>query len=105
MKKLFKVLNAVMIALPGVVILMIVLTITVNNFTAKGVEKKLRNLPLPENTELIDSVSRAEKLSGNGNGMQYYGAILIKSEKTIDELEKFYSQYRENEWESLRSMK
>ena len=43
-------------------------------------------------------VSKAGKLVGSGNGMQYFGAILIKSELPLDELDRYYSQYRQDEW-------
>ena len=52
----------------------------INNHTAYKVEKALCEIPLPEETELIESLSQAGKLTGNGNGMQYFGAILIRSE-------------------------
>ena len=65
------------------------------------VEKELCATPLQENTQLIDSVSKAGKLTGNGNGMQYLGAILIQSELTMEQLDSYYSHYRENEWEYL----
>ena len=65
------------------------------------VEKKLCETPLPEKTELIESISRAGKLTGNGNGMQYFGAILIQSELSLKELDDYYSDYRSNEWEYL----
>ena len=51
----------------------------INNHTAYKVEKTLCEIPLPEETELIESLSQAGKLTGNGNGMQYFGAILVKS--------------------------
>lgn len=70
----------------------------VNNHYAKLVEKELRGTPLPEKTEIIDSVSRTGKLVGNGNGMQYFGAILLKSKLSLDELEDYYSAYQKNEW-------
>ena len=73
----------------------------VNNNCAYKVEKKLCEKELPERTEFIESISKAGKLSGNGNGMQYFGAILIKSELTLEELKSFYSKYRSNEWEYL----
>ena len=41
------------------------------------------------------------KLTGNGNGMQYFGAILIRSELSLEELDAYYSDYRRNEWEYL----
>ena len=73
----------------------------INNHTAYKVEKKLCETPLPEKTELIESISRAGKLTGNGNGMQYFGAILIRSELSLEELDAYYSDYRRNEWEYL----
>ena len=73
----------------------------INNHTAYKVEKKLCETPLPEKTELIESISRAGKLTGNGNGMQYFGAILIQSELSLKELDDYYSDYRSNEWEYL----
>ena len=33
--------------------------------------------------------------------MQYFGAILIKSELSLEELDAYYSDYRRNEWEYL----
>ena len=64
-------------------------------------EKMLCETPLPEQTELIEAISKAGKLTGNGNGMQYFGAILIKSELSLEELDAYYSEYRSNEWEYL----
>lgn len=85
----------------GIVLCFIMSIPIVNDYCAYMVEKKLCAAPLPENTQLIDSVSKAGKLTGNGNGMQYFGAILIRSELTLEQLEDFYSSYRENEWEYL----
>ena len=73
----------------------------INNYTAYKVEKALCEIPLPEETELLESLSQAGKLTGNGNGMQYFGAILIRSELSLEELETYYSDYRSNEWEYL----
>ena len=73
----------------------------INNHTAYKVEKALCEIPLPEETELIESLSQAGKLTGNGNGMQYFGAILIRSELSLEELDAYYSDYRSNEWECL----
>ena len=62
----------------------------VNDNTAKTVEKKLSEIVLPDNTEMIESLSKAGKLVGNGNGMQYFGAILLRSEQSLDELSAYY---------------
>ena len=72
-----------------------------NNHIAYKVEKALCEIPMPEETELIESLSQAGKLTGNGNGMQYFGAILIRSELSLEELDAYYSDYRSNEWEYL----
>ena len=66
----------------------------INNNIAYKVEKELCETPLPEKTELIE-------LTGNGNGMQYFGAILIQSELSLKELDDYYSDHRSNEWEYL----
>ena len=72
-----------------------------NNYCAYNVEKMLCETPLPEQTELIEAISQTGKLTGNGNGMQYFGAILIKSELSLEELDAYYSDYRSSEWEYL----
>lgn len=87
---------AVVVLIGGVIAIPLI-----NNHTAFKVEKSLCEIPLPEETELIESLSQAGKLTGNGNGMQYFGAILIKSELSLEELNVYYSDYRSNEWEYL----
>ena len=73
----------------------------INNYTAYKVERALCEIPLPEEAELIESLSQAGKLTGNGNGMQYFGAILIRSDLSLEELDAYYSENRSNEWEYL----
>lgn len=65
----------------------------INNAIALGIENKLKDVPLPPDTMLVESISKAGKLVGNGNGMQYFGAVLIKSELTADELLAYYADY------------
>lgn len=73
----------------------------INDNISKKTAKALVELPLPEDTELVESVYKAGKLIGNGNGMQYFGAILIKSQLSFEELEKYYSGFAENEWDCV----
>ncbi len=61
-----------------------------NDRTAESIAKQLES-SAPADTVIIESVSKAGKLTGNGNGMQYFGAVLIKSGLTPDELSDFYS--------------
>ena len=63
----------------------------VNDFLAKNVENSLVEIALPENTQMVESISKAGKLVGNGNGMQYFGAMLIKSEQILEELAAYYA--------------
>lgn len=82
--------------LGGVIALPIILNISVsviNDGIARNVEKELRAVALPENVELLDSVSVAGKVSGNGNGMQYFGAVLLSGNISEEELEKHYGAY------------
>ena len=88
----------------GIVLLLVCGMISipiVNNYSAAKISRELCELPLPKQTKLIDSVSKAGKLVGNGNGMQFFGAILIKSELTFEELRYYYGTYQENELECI----
>lgn len=85
----------------SLIIIIIILTVSVpiiNNYYAYRIEMQLYETPLPEKTEIIDSTSKAGKLVGNGNGMQYFGAILIKSKLSLENLRDYYSDFKKNEW-------
>ena len=82
MKKLMISLGIAAILLTG----LIVSIPFVNDYSARCVEKQLLEIPLPENTAVVESLSKASKLVGNGNGMQYFGAILVQSDLSLDEL-------------------
>ncbi len=66
--------------------------VVANNTLAKSIEKNLIAYSLPEKTELIGSISKAGKLNGNGNGMQYMGAILVTSDLSEKQLLEYYSK-------------
>ena len=77
-----------------IILLVVIFAVSVpfiNDFSAKNVENSLLEIALPENTQMVESVSKAGKLVGNGNGMQYFGAMLIKSEQTLEELTAYYA--------------
>ena len=59
-----------------------------NDHIAKQTMTELAQVPMPEQTECIEKVSTAGKLSGNGNGMQYLGALLVKSDLSLKDLKK-----------------
>ena len=88
LKRIFIILAIVVIVLPILSYIGIVIT---NNTIADKIEKDLVAYELPKNTELVDSISIAGKLTGNGNGMQYMGAILVDSDLSKEELKEHYS--------------
>lgn len=90
MKKILVVIGCIVI----VVVIGLLIAIPVsNNCIAKETAKIVNDLPVPEKTKYVESVSLAGKLVGNGNGMQYFGAILINSELSLDQLSEYYKGY------------
>ena len=91
--------------MPFIVVLFImivpIITRTINNDIAYQTAQDVKAIALPDKTEYVEMFSAAGKLVGNGNGMQYLGGILIKSELPIDSIRSYYSQYASNEWEYL----
>ena len=50
-----------------------------NNRAAGECKDRLLSVPLPARTQVLDSAAVAGKRTGNGNGMQYRGALLLES--------------------------
>ncbi len=73
----------------------------VNDFIANKMAKSIKAIKLPDNTQYIETFSKAGKLIGSGNGMQYLGGILVKSELPLQDLQTYYSQYAKNDWECI----
>ena len=71
----------------------------VNDHAARETADRLAALPLPEDTRLLETVCQAGKLAGNGNGMQYFGAILIQSGCSLEELKTYYVGLAEDAWD------
>lgn len=96
-----KVLVAIVLAVVIIFLFVLITAPIVNDNVAKKTANELADLPLPNNTEFIESINKAGKLIGNGNGMQYFGAILIKSELSLEELIEYYKGFAENEWNCI----
>lgn len=92
-KGMGKVVKTIALIFAAAVILLIASVPFVNDHVARKTANELAEIPLPEQTEYIEKISRAAKLVGNGNGIQYLGAALIKSELSLEELEEYYSEY------------
>lgn len=69
------------------------LTPTINDHVAEKVARNIKAIELPSNAEYMESFSIAGKITGNGNGMQYLGGIVIKSDESLQDLQTYYSQY------------
>ena len=91
MKKSVKII-IVLLLLPLVFDIAIMLT---NTIIADRVETQLLEIELPEKTQLADSMSTAQKLYGNGNGMQYIGQLLVTTELTEEELIGYFNGINE----------
>ncbi|MBR6028824.1 MAG: hypothetical protein IKP40_07000 [Clostridia bacterium] len=62
-----------------------------NNTIAKHLETRLLSQAAPPESAVLDSLWIAGKMRGNGNGMQYFGELLIQSDLDQDELEAYYA--------------
>lgn len=85
----------------AVIALLLVLAIPisvvlVNDSAARDVEKELLALPVPEGAEVVESTSQAGKIVGNGNGMQYIGALLVRSDLGIGAVSGHYATVSED---------
>ena len=88
--------------IPIIVILIFMISIPiVNDNIADKTAERIQQIELPDNTQYLETFSKAGKLSGNGNGMQYIGGILIKSDLSLQDLQSYYSRYAKNEWDCI----
>ncbi len=52
--------------------------------------------------EIIDSFSRAGKYFGCGNGMEYTGVLIIKTDLSLEECKAIYAKYEfKDVWEAV----
>lgn len=63
----------------------------INNLRLFFLTKQLMDYTLPAQTEVLENDSVCGKLNGNGNGMDFLTTILIKSDLSLEELQKHYS--------------
>lgn len=70
-------------------------TAFVNRHIAQLLERQLTECPLPPGTEILDSKAIVGRAQKDGNRL-CYGAILVKTERSEEELTAHYAQYFEN---------
>ncbi len=102
-RKVVKIIKGIAVTiciLPIMLIICLMIAVTaVNNNIARNELNRIKKFPLPRNTECVETISRAGKLSGSGNGMQYVGIMLIKSDMNAGELEKYYGSLSDDDHE------
>ena len=67
-----------------------------NNSIASEVLAELTRIPLPINCKQLESAAVPGKMFGNGNGMQYIGAILFSSDMQMEAIESHFIAYNPN---------
>lgn len=83
------------------VILFLIICPIVNDISARRIIADIESVPLPQDTQMAEQFSQTGRLVGNGNGMQFFGAILIESKLSLEDLEKHYSLYRKTPWDYI----
>lgn len=68
----------------------------VNDGAARDIDKQLLALPAPKGGGVVESLSQAGKVAGNGNGMQYVGALLVRSDRGIGAVSGHYATVSED---------
>ena len=79
------------IVIIGVLILLITSVLAFpyvyNNCVLYNIERDLKNADLGSDVVILDSKSVCGKLNGNGNGMNFFAAVLIESDLSVAEVE------------------
>ena len=88
-----RVIRGIMVALAVVLLVMGLAVPIANNAVAMGVAREMEALSLPEGAQLIDTTSLSGRFTNNAGSVQYFAALLIKSERPIEELRAHYAQY------------
>ncbi|CAM3413042.1 MULTISPECIES: hypothetical protein [Saccharibacillus] len=52
--------------------------------------QQLRKAPLPEDTVFVEMQSAVGKLNGNGNGIDFFAGMLVRSDLSLSELIDYY---------------
>ena len=85
-------------AFMALIFLIMLVSGPINDNVAVNVVKGLKQIPLPEDTIMVEEKAIADRLCGNGDGVQYFGALLLKSELSIEDLEEYYAQLNDDKF-------
>jgi hypothetical protein len=94
MKKIIKRMLFAIVLIPVILLILVVTPYIVvpilNNITLSSFSKQIYDYPLPQNSVLIEKEAVCGKLNGNGNGMDFFACIVIKSEMSIEQISQYY---------------
>ncbi len=86
--------RAIRVLMVGVAVVLLITALAiplVNNYIAHGIRKDMEALTLPPDTRLVDGVSVAGKVTAAGDGVQYFAAVLLQSQRSLEELRTHYA--------------
>lgn len=63
-----------------------------NNVILVKFSLQLFEMDLPEDVSVIEKVKLRGKLNGNGNGMDFFACILVKTERSLEELDNYLNE-------------
>lgn len=63
----------------------------INNACAAANYERLTELPVPADTLCVETASYTGRLVGNGDGMQFFAAMLVESTQGLQELQAYYT--------------
>ncbi len=90
-----RVIRGVMIILAVVLLVMGLAVPIANNALAMSVARELEALPMPADTALVESTSLAGRFEDTAGSVQYFAALLVKSDRPLEELRAHYVVYNE----------
>ncbi len=91
-----------MIALAVVLLVMGLAVPIANNALAMGVAREMEAFSLPADTSIVEKASLAGRFNKTAGSVQYFAALLIKSDRPIEDLRAHYAQYNTDLIESYR---
>ncbi len=97
-----RVIRVIMIALAITLLAMGLCVPIANNAIAIQDAKALQSLALPAETTVLESTSAAGRFTHTAGHVQYFSAMLIQSELSLEELRAHYAQYTKDLLASYR---
>jgi hypothetical protein len=94
LKKTFLILLIVILVIPVLYYLSFTLICpAINDARADRIERELAGMPLPSNTEVLETASFCGNTSGTGNHVEIWAGVLIYSTLSENEIHQFFSDY------------